>query len=131
MMGAIMYFSESAAKAPILFGGVRARRLTEDQVQRNPENGQDGAGGREGEGGATRKVATAPERPHQEEERAEHRQPVGWPAGPGQLRGQDAAETGQVHDADQREGQWVPGTGESRHPSPAAIGPPPITRSPS
>src|SRR3982074_3289715 len=33
------------------------------------------------------------------------RQPVGGPAGPRQLRRQDAAETGQVHQADQREGQ--------------------------
>src|ERR1700694_2707542 len=53
-----MYFSGSAAKAPILFGGVRAGRMAEDQVQRNPENGQHRAGGRGGEGGATRAAST-------------------------------------------------------------------------
>src|ERR1700737_2659500 len=129
-----MYFSGSAAKAPILFGTRRAGRLTEDQVEGYPEDRQHDAGGREAEGGATGKVATAPERPDEEEERAQHGQPVGGPAGPGQLRGQDAAETGQIHQADQRERQVerMRGRGvEPGHPSPAAIGPPPITRSPS
>src|ERR1700694_2667273 len=127
-----MYFSGSAAKGPILFGAGRTRRLTEDQVERNPEDGQYDSGGREGEGSATGEVTTPPERPDEEEECARHGQPVGGAAGPRQLRRQDAAETGHIHQADQPEGQWVPGAGEeSRHPSPAAIGPPPITRSPS
>src|SRR2546428_13821886 len=134
MIGAFMYFSESAATAPILFGDGRATRLAEDQVERHPEDGEHDAGGPEREGGATGEVAAAPERPDQEEEGAQHRQPVGGSAAPGQLRREDGAQAGQVHHADEgkRREQGVGGSSvEPRHTSPAAIGPPPITRSPS
>src|ERR1700724_3449394 len=98
-----MYFSGSAATALILFGGRRAARLPEDQGQRHPENGQHDAGGAEGEGGATRKVSTAPQRSDQEEKRAQHRQPVGGPSAPGQLHREHTAQTGEVDENDQGE----------------------------
>src|SRR5437899_12950765 len=129
-----MYFSGSAVTAPILFGAGRAGRLTEDQVQRYPEDRQHDSGGSEGKGGATGKVATAPERSDEEEKGAQHRQPVGGSAAPGQCGREDGSETDQIYEDDQPEGQdeRVGGSGvEPRHTSPAAIGPPPITRSPS
>src|SRR6202171_1380276 len=129
-----MYFSGSAVTAPILFGGGWAERLTEDQVQGHAEDGQYDPGGPKREGGATREVTTTPEHPDEKEKRAQHRQPVGGPAAPGQFRREDAAQTGDKNQADQGEGreQRVCGSGvELRHSSSAAIGPPPLTRSPS
>src|SRR6266850_2304960 len=110
-MGASMYFSGSAVTAPILFGGGRAGRVTQDQVERHPEDGQDNPRGAEREGSATREIASAPQRPDQKEEGAQHRQPVGGPSAPGQLRGEDAPQAGQIHQADQGKGreQWVRG----------------------
>src|SRR5437763_14055872 len=129
-----MYLSGSAATAPILFGGGRATRRAQDQVERHPEDGQHNPGGPEGKGGAAGEVTTAPERPDQEKESAQHRQPVGGSAAPGQLRGEDTAQAGQVHQAAESE-RWeqrVGGSGvEPRRTPAAARGPPRITRSPS
>src|SRR5713101_1618216 len=129
-----MYLSDwSLATAPILFGAGLAGRRTEDQVQRHAEDGEHDPGADEGEGGSAREVATAPQRADQEEKRAQHRQPVGGSPPPGEHRGEEAAETGQVDQRNQGEGRKqgvLGGSVERRHTSPAAIGPPPITRSP-
>src|SRR5437660_11220982 len=127
-----MYLSGSAGTAPILFGGGRATRLAEDQVERHPEDGQDDPGGPERKGCAAGEVATAPERSDQEEEGAQHRQPVVRSAAPGQLGGEDPAEAGQLHQDDEgerREQREGGSGGEARHTSPVASGPPPVTPS--
>src|SRR5213080_4714111 len=129
-----MYFSaRSTATATILFAAGSTQRRPEDQVQRHAEDGEDDPSGQEREGGASRQVTATPQGAKQEAERAQDHQPVRRPTAPRQLGGEHSTQAGQIHQSDEGEGRqqrMLGGGVKQAHPS-AAIGPPPITRSPS